>query len=327
LPELSRFCTAELLIFVPLCFVSLALLFSSLKIEPDRNFSAEKKIAILSPLKKLTLLGLTLLVLSYPLMFTRAATEINGRNSRVHMTAAIGAAILVGLLSYLLVNLANNNLTKNIANAGLAVFFSLLVGFGLTVQQENQMTWAYQRAFWTDVIQLCPDIAPETIILVDAPLNTGKHLHSFIQWGVPMTLREIYKFPQTWARLDELPKTDDLPRWYYWRKYTFYPKVYRLNPNWQDLIVSQGKFDFNPKSQAFEYFLQWEPPRLIDSHDLILLEEKNGKLFRRTEPLTIGDRVFEFKPVSQSTLQSFGKGVLYNYLIDQDEEEPVSYFK
>ena len=317
----------ELLVFIPISFVGFLALLSSLKSQTEQNGSADENLPTESPIKQLTFLGLSLLIFSYALNFTRAATEINGRSSRVHMTAAIGASILVGLLAHLIVNLAKTNVTKNIVNGGFAIFFSLLVGFGLTVQQENQLSWQYQRAFWTDVIHLCPDIEPETIILVDAPLNTAKYLHSFIQWGVPMTLRQIYKFPESWARLEELPKTDDKPRWYYWRKYTMYPKVYRLNPNWQDTIVKQGQFDFDPKNKAFEYFLKWEPPRLIDSHDIILLQENNGKLSRRSEPLTIGDRLFEFKPVSDSTLQSFEKGVLYDKLIKQDDGKPVNYFQ
>ncbi|MDB9450154.1 hypothetical protein [Dolichospermum circinale] len=318
----------ELLIFVPLFIFGFVLLLSNLKIEAEDNSDSDNNIPILSPIKKLAFLGLALLVLSYPLFFTCAATEINGRNSRVHMTAALGASILIGLFCYLIINLCNNNnLAKNLANTTLAVFFSLLVGFGLIVQQENQKTWEYQRAFWTDIVHLSPDIEPDTIILVDSPhLNTGKHLHSFIEWGVPMTLRQIYKFPKTWERLDELPQTEDKPRWYFWQKYTFYPKVYRLSLNWQDTIVNQGKFDFNPNSKAFEYFLQWELPRLIDSHNIILLQEKDGKLFRRSEPLTIGNQKFEFKSVSELTLHSFEKGALYSSLIKQDDEPSINYF-
>ena len=331
----------ELLIFVPLFFVGFVLLFSALKNEAkdgdSDNGSGDRSSAqifydrennpIFSPLNKLIVFALAVLVLAYPFNFTRAATEINGRNSRVHMTAAIGASILVGLSCYLITKLAKSELSKNLVNGGLAVFFSLLVGFGLTVQQENELAWEYQRSFWTDVIHLCPDIVPETIILVDAPLNTAKHLHSFIQWGVPITLREIYKFPEDWARIDELPKMEGKPRWFYWRKYTFFPKVYRLNPNWQEAIVNQGKLDFRPYNKAFEYFLKWEPPRLIDSHDVILLEERQGKLVRRSEPLTIGDRLFEFKPLSEPTVQSLEKGVLYDRLIQQDNEAAIDYFR
>lgn len=318
----------ELLIFIPLFFLGFILLLSNLKIEPKQDIYPDKNTTIFSPIKKLTILGLSLLVLSYPLMFTRAATAINGRDSRVHMTGAIGASILVGLICYGIIYLAKNNLSKNIVNGALAFFFSLLVGFGLTVQQENHISWEYQRSFWTDVVHLCPDIVPKTIILVYAPnINQGKHLHSFIEWGVPMTLRQIYQFPKTWERLDELPKTDQRPPWYYWRKYTMYPKVYRLSDHWQDLIVKESKFDFNPQNKAFDYFLQWEPPRLIDSRNIILLEENDGQLLRRSEPLKIGNQFFEFKPVSEPTIQSLEKGVLYDYLIKQDDEALISYLK
>ena len=316
----------ELLVFIPLCILGFTLLLSNLKIEAEDN-KTEDDLPILSPIKKLAFLGLALLILSYPLFFTVAATEINGRNSRVHMTAALGASILIGLFCYLIINLChNNNLAKNLGNTSLAVLFSLILGFGLIVQQENQKTWEYQRAFWTDIVHLAPDIEPDTIILVDSPhLNTGKHLHSFIEWGVPMTLRQIYQFPKTWERLDELPQSEDKPRWYFWQQYTLYPKVYRLSVNWQDTIVNQGKFDFNPNSKAFDYFLQWELPRLIDSHNIILLQEQNGKLFRRTEPLKIANQIFNFKPISESTLD-FEKGALYSSLIKPDDELSPSYF-
>lgn len=318
----------EILILTSLCFWAFILLLSNLKIQPENNFGDQDNIKTLSPVKKLVILGLTLLILAYPFNFTRVATQINGRDSRVHMTAAIGASILVGLLCFLIINLAKSKISTNITNGALAIFLSLLVGFGLTVQQENQKSWQYQQAFWTNIIHLCPDIMPDTIILVDAPhLNMGKHLHSFRQWGVPMTLREIYKFPSTWARLDELLPTSDRPRWYFWRRYTLYPKVYMLNHNWQETIVKQDKFDFDRKNKAFDYFLQWEPSRLIDSSNIILLEEKNEQLIRRSEPLTINNQIFEFKTMAKTLEKPVKKGVLYNYLIKQDDTKLVSFFK
>ena len=318
----------ELLIFVPLCFVGFVLLLSSLNKEQESKVLEQNENDIFSTLKKLAFTAITCLVFAYPFNFTRAATEISGRNSRVHMAAAIGACILVGLLCYLIVNLAKSNLTKNLINGGLAVFFALLVGFGLTVQHENQKSWQYQQAFWTDVVNLCPDITPETVILVDAPnLNEGKQLHSFIQWGVPITFREIYKFPSAWARVEELPELNDKPRWFFWRRYTLYPKVYRLSDNWQETIVNDGKFDFDRQNPAFDYFLKWEPARLLDTNNIILLEEKNRQLVRRSEPLTINDKVFEFKKAERSTEFYLEKGVLYKSLIQENEEKLVSYFQ
>lgn len=317
----------ELLIFIPLVFLGFTLLLSSLNTQQESDVLKPNENEILSPLKKLAIVGITCLIFAYPFNFTRAATEISGRNSRVHMAAAIGACILVGLLCYLIVNLGKNNLTKNLINGGLGIFFALLVGFGLTVQHENQKSWQYQQAFWTDVVNLCPDITPETVILVDAPnLNEGKQLHSFIQWGVPITFREIYKFPSAWARAEELPETNDQPRWFFWRRYTLYPKVYRLSDNWQDTIVNDGKFDFDRNNPAFDYFLKWEPARLLETNKIILLEEEDSQMVRRSEPLMINDQVFEFKKADQDTEFSLEKGVLYKSLIQGEEKELFSYF-
>ena len=62
-------------------------------------------------------------------------------------------------------------------------------------------------------------------------------------------------------------------------------------------------------------------------YHIILLQQKNGKLSRRSEPLTISDRLYEFKPVSDSTVQSFEKGILYDKLIKQHDENSVNYFQ
>ncbi|HEY9701017.1 MAG TPA: hypothetical protein V6C58_01130, partial [Allocoleopsis sp.] len=226
---------SELIIFIIVAFIGIFFGLYQLTINPelaDQQINNNDNYPII---KKLACLGLTLLILSYPLFFTRSAMAINGRDSRVHTTAVIGASLLIGLIVYLLVNFTKNyRFTQQLTQGSLAIFFALLLGFGLTVQQANELTWKYQQSFWTDIIKLCPDLQPETIILVDAPLKIGEHLHSFIQWGTPLTLRQIYHFPDSWAQLEKMPVMNDKPRWFYWRKYTFYPKVYRLNANWTD---------------------------------------------------------------------------------------------
>ncbi|MGF1937283.1 MAG: carboxylesterase/lipase family protein [Nostoc sp. ChiQUE02] len=62
----------------------------------------------------------------------------------------------------------------------------------------------------------------------------------------------------------------------------------------------------------------YEDNIFLISQTVSMNEEKNGQLFRRSEPLTIENQVFEFKSVSESTLQSFKKGILHNYLIKQN---------
>ncbi len=48
-------------------------------------------------------------------------------------------------------------------------------------------------------------------------------------------------------------------------------------------------------------------------------------MFRSSESLMIRNQVFEFKPVSRSTLQPFEKGVLYNCSIKKDHEARINY--
>ncbi len=288
----------ELLVFVTLILLVLIWFLSKL------NRCTENESFLL--IKKLSLEGTILLFLAYPLTLTVPATEISGRGSRVHTAAALGASILVGLACYLLVNLANNYQLKNLALAILAGLFALLVGFGLTVQYDNQISWQYQQAFWTDVIRLAPDLTDEAVILVDAPnLPWGKQLSPF-DWSMPSILPQIYNFPVSWK---------------------FAPKLYKLSAKWQDKIGADGKLKLDNEHGLLYFYYPWESKRSLKTNGAILLQEKEGKLIRRNEPIIVGNKEFQFKQISASTVQSLSQGVLYPYLIKPSRDTSINYFQ
>ena len=68
-----------------------------------------------------------------------------------------------------------------------------------------------------------------------------------------------------------------------------------------------------------------ERDRQLESSRIILLEARDGKLTRRTEPLRIGSQEFRFKEKSVSGLPPFKKGILYDYLIRSSNEEQIRY--
>ncbi len=291
----------ELLIFVPLSLLMLLWLFLQ-----NSRFSGLDSGENWPIIKQLSLLGISLLFLAYPFTFTVPATLISGRDSRVHAAAVVGASILGGILGYLIVYLANSYRQKNLAALLLATYFSLLVGFGIIVQQQNKLSWKYQQAFWADVIQLAPDLNDGQVILVDAPsLPWGSQLTPF-DMSMPSVLAQLYQFPWQWKNV---------------------PKLYKLNPDWQLKIAANGEIALNNDNGLLFFYYPWEPARQVKTSEIILLQEKDGKLVRTTTPIVVGTKKFSFKPLTNSTLDSFEKAYLYDYLITPNNKKSVNYFQ
>jgi hypothetical protein len=291
----------ELLIFVPLSLLMLLWLFLQ-----NSRFSGLDSGENWPIIKQLSLLGISLLFLAYPLTFTVPATLISGRDSRVHAAAVVGASILGGILGYLIVYLANSYRQKNLAALLLATYFSLLIGFGIIVQQQNKLSWKYQQAFWADVIQLAPDLSDGQVILVDAPsLPWGSQLYPFA-WSMPSVVGQLYQFPWQWKNV---------------------PKLYKLNPDWQLKIAANGEIALNNDNGLLFFYYPWEPARQVKTSEIILLQEKDGKLVRTTTPIVAGAKKFSFKPLTNSTIDSFDKGYLYDYLIAPNNKKSVNYFQ
>lgn len=271
----------------------------------------------LAPYTKPIITGLSALVLAYPLTMTSYGFAISGRSTRVHFAAIIGVSILSACLCSAILNFANNPNRKRLAIVGIAVFFTLLLGFGIRVQQDYQLMWQHQRGFWTDLVRLCPDLQADTVIFVEPtglrdmrqpiPFQESRGVSDpkqikGIEWELPYVLERIYQFPSTW----QSP-----------------PKVYRLQSDWQDKILA--KQNLLHVSAAIMWLSDDEIKREVDSSNVILLETKNGELTRRIAPLTIANRTIKFKVLSQSKSPQFKKTDLYNLLIKNPTEQSVDY--
>jgi hypothetical protein len=154
---------------------------------------------------------------------------------------------------------------------------------------------------------LAPDITEGTVILVDAPsMSWGRQLHP-IHGLMQYVLGQIYQFPQDWE---------------------FIPKLYRLNPNWQNKIDDQGILTLDSNNGVvYFYFHPWELDRHLQTSEIILLQEKNGKLIRQTDPIIVGEKKFYFKPISKTTLDIFKKGFLYKDIINPSIRKSIDYLK
>ena len=240
---------------------------------------------------KLGISGLVMLILAYPLTFTVSPLSVYGRNTRVHFAAIIGATIICACMCWLIINLAGSLKLKWIGALVLAVFFSLMLGFGFVVQDDYRRAWVLQREFWSDVMPLLPDMEEGTAILVDpSKLRDTLHIGANF-WNLPRVLDQIYRYPSEWVEP---------------------PKVYRLVPDWQKHIVTEGgQFQLNASTT-------FAPPstfKNVHNSNVVLLETNTGHPVRRTEPLVIDSEEFPLKKLETIGPPRFEEGYLFDFLI------------
>ena len=240
----------------------------------------------------LGLSGLIMMVLAYPLTFTVRAYAISGRDTRVHAAGVIGAAFLLGAVMLLILWIADSYQRKRVAVLLLAVWLGLMAGFGFVIQRDYRLAWTYQQEFWSDLVQLVPDVEDGTVILVDpGGLTDTRHIGANY-WNLPRVLEQLYVFPGDWDRP---------------------PRVYRLTENWKDgIITSDGVL-------ALDASTVFAPPSTLgmaDPANAILITTDDGKPNRVQAPIGIGDQIIEFMTSSRMNEPQFAHGFLYRYLID-----------
>ncbi len=310
----------ELLMLLPLCFAGFTWVLSRLKLArmndafrlttrfESRVFRTINLPESFNNFAKPVALGLIMLVLAYPLTLTTFGYSISGRGTRVHTAAVVGASILCACVCVVILHIAAAHSKKRLATLGLVGFFTLLVGFGLIVQRDYKLSWQYQRAFWSDVVRLCPDVTDGTVIVVEpVGLRNPRQIMAH-SWALPLVLGQIYQFPDDW----KIP-----------------PRLYKLIPDWQNYIGSDENL-LHLKRTTWNYFPFIRPQHkdlIVESSNVILLDTNNGRMTRRTEPLSIGNQDFILKEISASEPSLFEKGPLYDYLISAPDSAPISYLK
>ena len=241
--------------------------------------------------------GLLLLATAYPLAFTVSASATDGRDSRVHLAAVIGTAWLAAWGAEFVLKLADAygrrlaGVLRLTILGGLAVFFSLQVGFGKLIQQDYVNSWQYQRQFWTQLLPLITDADDGDIILVEPSVLRATGQIGVITWNTPRVLELIIRFPPEW---------NDLPR------------VYRLEAGWEQHLVSEedlfqvdNQTSFIPESMYVE----------VESSKVIFIEAQENGLVRHTAPLLLNGVEYPVKARDPLAGEPFIPGSLYNLMI------------
>jgi hypothetical protein len=150
--------------------------------------------------------GLVMLVLGYGLAISRFYYPPNieaGRLTGMHLSAAVGAALLFGALSSILIDIGQNHRKRILVVLVLSCYLSGLVGFHYRVQQDFRKAWNIERAFWRSVLRECPDLTDGTIIIYEGAYASPRYVLAN-SWADPYILGEIYSFPSDWRRPPQL---------------------------------------------------------------------------------------------------------------------------
>ena len=174
---------------------------------------------------------------------------------------------------------------------GLAGFFALQVGFGALIQRDYVNSWQYQRLFWRQLLPLISDADDGDIILVEPSVMRSTGQIGVITWNTPFVLEKIYQFPETW----------DSP-----------PKVYRLEPGWENAILSdEGLFQINQHTSFIPDSLYVD----VASTDVIFIENQAAGLVRHTQPLLINGVEYPVKQPEKDNTNLFIPAELYDLMI------------
>ena len=261
--------------------------------EPETRSHAERRKiplalqAAQSRSVRLVAAAVVLLVLAYPFTATvDAGRTFFGRGTRVHVAAAVGAALLVGLVWSLLLRLAVRvrlALPMVLLAAG---YFTALVGAGLRVQDQYALCWRVQQEAWTQIVSLAPDLGPQTTVLVERVGAARSREIAPWNWATHMVLWRLYEFPADW------------PRW---------PQVVPIFRGWEAKLRA-GR----PLRSVVElpYY-----QKLPEDAQYILLRERDGRLVRVERPIPGIDEFAALGPAPPGAEVPYRRRLLYRYLI------------
>jgi hypothetical protein len=264
--------------------------------------------------------GVVMLVAAYPLTFTTVGFSVAGRGTRVHLAAALGGSILFAWLLSRILASRDTPLARWASIAGLASYFTLLVGFGLTVQKDYVLGWQEQQGFWSDLVRLCPDLKDGDVIFVEPTGLRDTRQFLFLRkdvYGVPDTrqIKSLDTLTSVLGQIDVFPKTWSRP-----------PQVYRLPPKWmRDLFVNDQTLRLMSNDNG-----EWSTPAIwtggsVVAAHAIFIETKGGHLTRRADLVnpSTGTRV-RLKADSVPASHAIHSPV-YNYLILPSGQKPTPY--
>ena len=242
------------------------------------------------------LAGLASWIFAYALTLTNyPPTQENGRLTSTHVAAVFGLACAIAAGAAYLRTFRKPPL-KIVATALMILLAGTLMLYAFQIQSGFAAAWAQERRFWQQVVQLCPDIAPNTRIFL---VGTEPAQNKFIQsnsWADPLVLGDAF------SRADAF-SWDDAPLLFYYNG---------MGPA-ADIRFDNGQVTWKPRFWGNER-------ETLDLNNVIILRDDGTNISRIDEfqmseiPVPLHSKPLEnMQPrPSPPPLTSFGRFLLNN---------------
>lgn len=241
-----------------------------------------------SRLLRLLIAGGVMLALAYPLTFTVRAYAISGRDTRVHLAGAIGAALILASGWMLAMARVKRAALRRVLVIALAGVLALSVGFGVLVQQDYARSWDLQKRLWSSLVETTRDLEDGTVVFVDPAGLIDTRYIGANTWNLPLVLQYIIEFPEEWQNP---------------------PRVHRLLPDWRERTLT-NRMELKAVDFKWEYVV-------VPWQKAIVLETRDGRVLQRLAELELGDDQHDLKP--EDAGQQYPQGYLHGQLIGRAE--------
>ena len=201
---------------------------------------------------KVLFAGLASWVFAYALTLTNyPPTQLAGRLTSTHIAAVFGLTCVLAAGAACLRTLGD--LPKVLATSVMCGLVGIFTLYSFRIQSGYAFSWAQERVFWKQVIQLCPDITPKTRILL---IGKEPRQNQFI-------------FANSWADLHVLEDafaTREHPLLFY------YDGLARL----AEIRTENGQVTWKP-------FFWGQQREILDLDDVIVLKDDGTDITRISE--------------------------------------------
>ena len=213
---------------------------------------------VISRSQCLTLLfaGLSSWIFAYVLTIVNyPPTQLSGRFTSTHLAAVFGlSCAIVAITAYFR---SFQGLWLRAAATGImTVLVAIFALYSFRIQAGFAAAWETERRFWRNVVQLCPDLTPNTRVIL---VGTEPRQNEFItsnSWADPLVLRQLF----TWS---------PGPVFCY----------YSGTAKAVDVRFENGQITWNP-------FFWGDQREVLNADDLILLRD-DGNVITRIDELRI----------------------------------------
>jgi len=243
---------------------------------------------------KALLAGVIISVVGYTFSFTHGTVILKGRMTSVHFGAAFGISLFAASIIHLLSALLKREYMKKIFIYSVITFLSLITSYGMLIQDDFAKSWQLQKSFWTEVLNQCPDLDENTLILVQKMNVTETEFVISYSWPYPLIIENLFDFPELWKNK---------------------PKLDILGNDLSEVLVEENSELFYLPKYPFLFDNKVKVP--VEKEKIIILQMNDFYLKRLSGPLKLNNGIILSLQTAESSLTTgLTKCNLFRYTVN-----------